>query len=542
MQKYGLTEKAREKLPPLIVHFLENNDADKSEEFQNLIRAVAASFSDESKKAEYFRLIIRKRPTDTSLAAMLVNENLIARRQQKEFYETLIIRSEGINSYDSDYKYAAVRQRLWNSADAESVYEQENDYKTEAPEADRIEWQKKYLDLLFELRENMEAAKLIAEIERDLNNRYARPAWLRLANIRRQIRDGKADIAVIENYTGIAVADVVTAIKPPDVERFNDVMRLLKEEKKSEIAAQISESFFARMLALEQFDAANFAGLSRAFIQKGEAEKALQVLRLMIDASDETKAETAAAQVSTMDIIKAKAADATKTPTAVNKLTNRANALKIAAEIAAEFQLFDASIAFRRESLEANPTDDVNKIELAKMLSAKNEVEEANNLLTQIVNDKNSLRSTRWQARMMLFAEIPNSSFDSFSQFYGGNIADNSNQIDAAESFYINSLIADKDAETSARQELIKVYAAENKFFAALKLAEIDKTAKSDALLQTLSDAAEKVGDFQKAIQYEQSKSNGGNKIRIAALNHGWSEQNRLATDFSVDTENTKKL
>jgi cellulose synthase operon protein C len=542
LQKYGLTEKAREKLPPLLVQFLENNDAEKSEEFQDMIRAVAESFSDEAQKAAYFRLIIQKRPTDVSLAAMLVNENLIARNRQQEFYELLIIRSDGINNYDSDYKYEAVRQRLWNTVDAESIYRQETGYKTEEPKADRIEWQKKYLELLFELRENSEVEKLIAKIEKDLNNRYARPSWLGLANIRRQIRDGKPDVFAIENYTGIAVSDAATEMKPPSVELFNDVTHVLKEEGKTELTIQISESFFARMLALEQFDAANFTGLSRVLFQKGETEKGLRILRLMIDAGDETMKETAAAQVAAIDIIKSKAADATKMSPTVNNLTNRANALKIAAEVAAEVNLSNASIAFRRQLLEANSTDDVNKIELAKMLSAKNEVEEVRNLLTQIINDKSSLRPTRWQARMMLNVEIPNRSFDSFSQFYTGNIAVNSNQNDAAENFYINSLIADKDAETSVRQELIKVYAIENKFFAALKLAEIDRAAKSDALLQTLSDAAEKVGDFHKAIEFEQSKSGGGNQIRIAALNDDWNKQKWRATDFWVDTENTNKL
>lgn len=542
LQKYGLTEKAREKLPPMIVRFLENSDADKSEEFQNLIRAVAGSFSDEAEKAAYFRLIIQQRPTDVSLAAMLVNENLIARNRQKEFYKLLIIRSDGINDYDSDYEYEAVRRRLWNSADAESIYRQETGYKTEEPEADRLEWQKKYLELLFELRENGEAGVLITEIEKDLNNRYARPAWLELANIRRQIRVRKPDVAGIENFTGIAAADAATEIKPPSIELYNDVTRVLKEEGKPEIAAAVSESFFARMLALEQLEAANFTGLARALFNRDETDKALRMLRLMIDASDETKREAAAAEVAAIDIIKAKAADATKTPPIAGNLTDRANALKIAADITAEFQLSDASIAFRRQLLEVNPADDFNVIELARMLSAKNEVEEAHNLLTQIINDKNSLRPTRWQARTLLSTEIPNRSFDVFSQFYNGNIAVNSNQIDAAETFYINSLIADKDAVTSTSQQLIKVYAIENKYFAALELAEIDKTAKSDALLQTLSDAAEKVGDFRKAIEFEQSKSIGGNQVRIAALNDDWSKQNERATDFSVDTKNTNKL
>ena len=542
LRKYGLTEKAREKLPPLIVQFLKNNDADKSEEFQELIRTAAESFTNEAEKAAYFRQILQKRPTDVSLAAMLVNENLVALNRQKELYELLIIRSEGLNSYDSDYKYEAVRQRLWNTADAESVYQQENEYKTEEPEGDRLEWRKKYLGLLFELRENTEAAKIIAEIERDLGSRYARPAWLRVANIRRRIRDGKTDIADIESYAGIAVADAATEIKPPSLEQFNDVSRILKEEGKPKISAQISESFFARMLALEQFDAANFTGLARALFQKGDAEKGLQILRLMIEASDETKQEAASAQIAETDIIKAKSADAIKTPPTVNNLINRANTLKLSAEIAAEFQSTDAAIAFRRQLSEANPSDGGNVIELAKMLLTGGETVEAKNLLTQIINDKNSLRPTRRQAQMILNAEIPNRSFDSLSQFYSGNIAVNSNQTDAAESFYINSLIADKDAETSARQELIKVYASENKYFAALKLAATDKAAKSDSLLQTLSEAAEKVGDFEKAIEFEQTKSDGGNKVRIAALNDCWSKQTERATDFSVDAENTKKL
>ena len=542
LQRYGLTEKAREKLPSFIVEFLAENNADKSDGFQELIRAVANSFTDESEKAAYFRGILQKRPTDVSLAAMLVNENLIAREQQKQFYELLVIRSKGLNGYESDDGFQAVRQRLLNSSDAEAVYLQEFEYKTEEPKSERLEWQKKYLELLFEQRENTEAANTIAAVERDLKDKYARPAWLNLANIRRQIRDGKPDVSAVENYIGIAVPDAATKINPPSLERFNDVLSVLKEEGKTDVAAQISKSYFARTLALEQLDAANFAGLARVLFQTGEPEKALRILNLMIDAGDETKRETALAEVAATDYIKAQAADATKMPPLVNNLSNRGNLLKLAAEIAAEFQLSDAAITFRRRILEANPSDAADKIELAKLLSAKNETVEANDILMQIVNDKNASRPMRWQARTLLKAEIPDYKFDSFSQFYVANIAVNANQTDIAANFFINSLIADKDAGTTAKQSLIKTYANENKYFAALKLAESDKSAKPDALLRTLSEASEKIGDFQKAIEYERAQTDGGDNARIAVLETERERQNERATDYTIDTENTKKL
>ncbi|MDQ3800771.1 MAG: tetratricopeptide repeat protein, partial [Acidobacteriota bacterium] len=179
LQEYGLSGEARENLPPVIVEFLRNFNAEHSEDFQNLIRLIAASFNDEAEKAAYFRKILQERPADTSLAALLVGESLIGKSQRSGFYELLIARSGALSDGDYDYDFRSTLQRVWTVADAESVYEQENDYQLDKPENERFEHQKNYLAFLVAGRENARAKQLIAAVEKSLLRRYARPRWLR---------------------------------------------------------------------------------------------------------------------------------------------------------------------------------------------------------------------------------------------------------------------------------------------------------------------------------------------------------------------------
>ena len=541
LQKYGLSRAAREKMPPIIIGYLKNSNAENSKKCQELIRKIAASFDDENEKAVYFRRILEKRPTDKSLAAMLINENLIADDEQKEFYELLINRHDKLDY--GDYNFTAIRERFFgDDGDAEAIYEQENDFKVDEPETKRVEWQRKYLEYLSERRENARSTTLIAEIEKDLSGLYARPAWLRLAKINAQIRAGKFDRGDAERFIGITVSEAATTIKPPNLERFDAVRQLLTTEKHDAEALQLSEDFYARMFALGQFDAANFVGLARALFQKGEAENAENILRLMIEADDEAQRETVLAEVSALEIVKSQNADAAKIEDAETAFPNQADALKSAAEISAEFKQNDAAIKFRRQLLEAAPDNSDNKLELAQLLAGKGEKDGADNLLTQIIGDRNALRAARWQARSILNVEMPNVVFDSFSQFYNGIFAAENSQNQTATEFFINSLIADKDAANNSRQELIKLYAANNQPFAALKLAATDKSVKSDELLQTLSEAAEKTGDLQQAIGFEKAKSNGGNAERVTVLQKLFNEKNARATDFTVDAANTRNL
>jgi tetratricopeptide (TPR) repeat protein len=545
LRKNGLAPQAHEKLLPIIVKFLQTNNAVDSEDFQNLIRAVAASFGSETEKSAYFLQILSRRPTDTSLATMLVNESLIGKNEQKEFYELLISRSSKSDSYDYDYKSAV--ERTWTVSDAESVYDLEKEYKTEEPENEHFEWEKKYLGILTEERDNTSAKQIATQIEKEISGHNARPAWLRLTRLTQQIRDSKFDQSIAERFIGISVSDFVTDIKPPSLARFNDVLQILRDEKRDAEANALSEAFFARMLALEQFDAANFLGLVRAFFQKGETQKALRILQLLIDAGDENKREMALAEITSLDIVKAQMADATKLPETKSNFTIvQTEALKLAAEISAQFEQTQAAEMFRLKLLEFNNSDWTNQIELAKLLVAEGKKSDAANLLNKIIENRNALRSIRWQARLLLReigenADFPNAEFDSFSQFYQGIFGEKTGENESATKFFINALIDDKDTEATARQELIKTYISLNKPSAALKIAEADKSEKSDELLQMLSDTAEKVGNFGEALKFEKAK-NSSSKEKISRLQQLADAQKRNATDFTVDLENTRKL
>jgi tetratricopeptide (TPR) repeat protein len=545
LQENGLAAQARAKLPPIIIKFLQTHNAENSEDFQNLIRAVAASFDSEAEKSAYFLEILSRRPTDTSLAAMLVNESLIGKNEQAKFYELLIARGGKLDSYDYDYKSAL--EKSWTISDAESVYDLENEYKTEEPENERFEWQKKYFERLSEERDNAGAKQIIAQLEKELSGHYARPAWLRLTGLTQQIRDGKFDRMQAERFVGVSLSDSVTDIKPPSLERFNDVLRVLKDEKRDAEAVQLSEAFFARMLALEQFDAANFGGLARAFFGKGETEKALRVLQLLIDAGDAQKRETALAEITSLDAVKARIADAAKMPeTKSSGFIVQTDALRLAAEIAAGFRQTQAAEIFRRQLFEIDKSDWANQIELAKLFAAEGKKSEAAKILNEIAGNRNVLRSVRWQARLLLremgeSADFPNTAFDSFSQFYQGLFSEKSGANETAAEFFINALVADKDTQMPARHELIKTYFLSGKPFAALKIAETDKREKSDEILQMLSEAAEKVGNFGKAVEFEKAKKTLDAE-KISRLEQLADAQKRKATDFAVDLENTGKL
>jgi tetratricopeptide (TPR) repeat protein len=545
LQKNDLAAVARENLSPAIVKFLEKSNAEDSEDFQNLIRAVAASFASEAEKTAYFRQILNRRPGDVSLAAMLTGESLIGENERKAFYELLIERSDALNDYD--YEYKSTLEKVWTAADAESVYDSENDYKTPEQKNEKLEWQRKYLEIAEKENDDANAAKTIAQIEKDINGRFARPEWLRLAAFKLQIRAGKFDGMEAERFVGVTVSDSVTEIKPPSLERFNEVLHILKDENRAAEASRFSEAFFARMLALEQFDAANFAGLARAYFLEGETEKALRIVRLMIDAADESKRETALAEITSTDAVKARAADAAKlSGTSTARALTPPEALRLAAEISAEFREPQAAIDFRRALLAASPLDWANQIELAKLLVADDKKSDAINLLSEIINNRNALRPVRWQARMLLRdagadADFPNQKFDAFSQFYQGILSEKRGENESAAGFFINSLVAGKDSETAARQELVKTYVLLNEPVAALKLVETDKSAKSDAVLQMLSETAEKVGDYAKAIGFEKAKQAPDAK-KINRLQEFAGRQNQKATDFTVDLENTRKL
>lgn len=556
LQKYGLAAKSHELPTTMFVEFLKTDNVENSEDFQNLIRAVTDSFTDESEKAKYFQTILNKRPTDKSLAEMLLNENLIDANHADFFHQRLI---EGDKLQFDNYEYQEIFQRVNSDTnEAESVYEQEIGYQNDAAKEEySTQWRKddeekvstrrrEYLQFLLKKGDDASAAQLIQKIEAEMRGKTLRPVWLRTAKFQIQIRHGKFDLAEAERFTSITASDAATQIKPPFTEKYNEIWHILIAANRQDESLQLSEAFFSRMLAVGKYDVSSFDGLARTYFQKGETEKAFDVLRLMIAASGENGRETALAETAALEAVKIRTPDAKKMADTDSDTLDRAETLKIAAETSNEFGQTAKAVEFRRELLSIDPNDSSNKLELAQLLIKSGANAEAAPFLREIIADRNAPRSERWQAREILpetgeNAEIPNYNFDVFSQFYLGGDYEKSNQIPAAAEFYISSLIADQDAELAARQHLVKIYAVLDKPFAALKLAETDKSLKSDELLQTLSETAEKVFDYAKAIGFEQAKSKP-NAERIETLQNLATQKNKRATDFAVNGENTRKL
>ena len=114
--------------------------------------------------------------------------------------------------------------------------------------------------------------------DRGSRNRIAwliRPlAWLRLAKLRLALRNGKFDAADADRFMGITASSSVKDVQPPDIDRYNDTVKMLREEKAADAERKLATAFFARNLALGLYDISNFDGFARSRLQTNDAPAA----------------------------------------------------------------------------------------------------------------------------------------------------------------------------------------------------------------------------------------------------------------------------
>ncbi|HZN07702.1 MAG TPA: hypothetical protein VFB65_12995, partial [Pyrinomonadaceae bacterium] len=407
---HRLNEQARKRLTAFVVtrlkeDFVEENDNGYSqpqkelEDFKSLLRLLAGSFPStaEGAKARFFAQLCAAAPENTLLPALLIRESLLPKNELGPFYEVLIERNSDLSSYGSDYSYTALRDVSFNDSDAESNLDQETGYKTEEPQASRITWQREYLDYLIEQRRTADARRLIASIERDVQRRFARPAWLRLASIRLDVRSGQVARAIdrLQSFVGIKTPVDMDNPKSPSIERLNDAVALLNDEGREAEAQKLLEAAYARGIALGQFETTYFTGLARVAFERGDSKLALTWLQTMIDLTAPESKEQTTASLMTMDAI---AAHAMGNPASEDVQFDRNTALQLAAETAGEFAAYDAAINFRQQLLAASPADEENRIELVRLLAASGKNDEAIQHLAATIADRNASRTLRWQA------------------------------------------------------------------------------------------------------------------------------------------------
>lgn len=436
LTKHGLTGEARARLQQMISRRLTaldraaarvDDQAEKElEALKPLIRALAASFDrfdqqgdklpataeDEIAKAVLLRQFCAAAPRTVSLPEMVVREALVSRSQLAPFYEMLIARTAGVGRADWDDDFRARQQMYpaWSLAEIEAALDHERaasaTMQVRASSANqglsaRSEWQQEYLAYLIAERKHDAVARLVAEIERELKGRYSRPDWLRLAKMQLDVRAGRTTqaIAALKHFVGIDASPHLVRIAPPQLERLNQAVVMLRREGQRAAADELLAAAYERTLALEQLQTASFAGLARLAFNKGETARGSKLLQLLTQLGNAETRATAAAELAALDWIKARMVDAAwiEKPAPSNQVAE-AEALRLAAETAGEFGQFAAAIQYRQRLAQMTPDDHLNHLELARLLAAGKQEQAAVAVLATLLTERRAPRQARWTA------------------------------------------------------------------------------------------------------------------------------------------------
>jgi Flp pilus assembly protein TadD len=372
----------------------------------------------EAARAAFFRKLCAALPESKALPAFVISAPLVVESEQGAFYELLIARSAGLSSYERDYDYSAQLQKYWDRREAEEALDLENDAKISEPTSERLTWQQKYLTYLFDTRATTRARTLVTEIEAELKGRFARPLWLRLAALRLELRAGRVVqvMAELRRLVGIEVGAQVNTIKPPDTARLNEACALLRVEGREQEAHELLAAAYTRAIALAQYDATYFVGLAQLAFKQGDAARARSLLQTMLALGQEeqrpaTEAELAAAAWLKPYVVETPGIELPEPGYRINY----DDALKLAADTAADAAQFDLAITCRQTLRARAPEDETNRIELVRLLAANGQTNEALDGLAEIISDRQATRRARWQA-VWLAPELVGDKADAWSR------------------------------------------------------------------------------------------------------------------------------
>ncbi|MBS1786452.1 MAG: hypothetical protein JST85_01945 [Acidobacteria bacterium] len=413
LSKHGLQAEARAKLQPLVIKRLAAINRNTEKEFEPLkplVRSLAESFglpkngaANEAEKSGFFLQIAEAIPKDTNLAELIVRESLVAHDRLAPFYELLAQRSGGFSAWesDSDFVDQSKTHPTWSLEEIEEALDQAGGTRGNMRESLRLGWQKDFLVYLVAERKNAEAATLISGIEQDLKIRFPRPDWLRLAKLRLEIRAGRTAQAMtgLKHFTGIEASGRIEKLSPPNLERLNQATDMLRREQRQSESDELLAAAYERQLAMEQLTEAPFIGLAKMQFAKGDTAGGLKLLKLMNDLATTTKRSEAAAELAALPTVKARAVEEARIEKpAANDQLSTFNALRLAAETAAEFGDFTTAIEYRQQLLELTPNDADCRLELARLLAINKREADALKLIEQLITDRLATRQLRWTA------------------------------------------------------------------------------------------------------------------------------------------------
>ncbi len=439
---------------------------------KNLIRVLADSFekkeSGEAEKARYFLKLYESVPNVTVLPEMLIRESLIQRKYLVPFYRILIRESEQIEAYSYDYDFYPFTKGYIERDEAEEIFEHQNGFEFEESSAEALKYQHELLDLLIENARDTDASNLVAEIEKELNGKYVRPVWLRIAKARLLLRSGrkKEAVTLLCHLIGTETDKSVEVVKSPNIERLNEASSMLKREGFEADSLLLQEATYSRAIELGQYEMSSLIGLSKTSFVRGDVKTGLQILYLMIRLGDEETTANAESELQALPLIKSQSITETtiEQPEPKNEITLQ-SAISFSAETASEFGQIQVAIEFRKQLETVDASDSTNRLELAHLLSANGKTEEAIAVLTSLMNDRSISRSARWQA-LMLSREIIGEKKELW-----GSLSVTDKELATALSSFVLIQKGQTDAALSEIETSVKTNPnPENKFFYALML------------------------------------------------------------------------
>ena len=309
-----------------------------------------------------FRDVTQKLPDNLIFPDMILNEHLISDVDRGELYKTVIGREEN--------KVLA----LMSSGESPDKFSEFNGTDYVHPSDSLRQWRQDYLNYLIDHKAYPQArAELIRIRALELAQRkdnYARgdsdssdnanddQGMDIIIEARLDIREGKTPeaLAALRKFASIGVAATESGLAaPPAKDRAVASYTMLRSEGKTDIADQYMRDAYSQMIAAGQQDAANFAGLAELEFRTGGNDRALALLKRMVDIH-----------------------------------IGDANTIKLAAATAARYQSFSAALEYRKKAQTLNLEDAENRLETARILAALNRRSESADEITALVETRTS--------------------------------------------------------------------------------------------------------------------------------------------------------
>ncbi|MEZ5425173.1 MAG: hypothetical protein R2747_02805 [Pyrinomonadaceae bacterium] len=397
---HGQTEKARKTLEPILLRIMKKGETSEAD-LEVFLRELAETFPGEDARAAYLVKLADLAPENLLIPKLAVEKGLVEKSRLGPFYQRLIGASRGLDGWNSDSDFKAILEKSFSNDEAEAVLDRQKNFGIEEPVGEKLSWQQKYLEFLLDQKQFSTATELVKEIENSLKDKYARPVWLRLARFRIETSGGVSDETYAEflKFTGIGDVPGSGRITPPDLPRLNQILEILAERQNKATSENLRRDFYARAIALQQYDQPNFKGLADSLFEKGDREAGSAILRLSVEISLEETRPAALAELDSIPLIKTAvpAENEISMPTGEFSL-NPSEAFQIAAETSTRFALFEEALDYRQRLSMLNPFDKNNLIELARLLVKGDRFDEAATHLSNVISDRNSSRNERWQA------------------------------------------------------------------------------------------------------------------------------------------------